>query len=84
MTFAVPRFLAAAAAALTLAAVGVWPLIGYGWHDSAGLLCLAAVFAWVSHDTARMARRRAAADRELRHSTRAFVWPDISKSEIRG
>jgi hypothetical protein len=54
--FFAPRALAAAAAICVVLAC-VYPFIGYGWHETAGLLVSAAAFAWMAHDTARIVRR---------------------------
>lgn len=65
-SFALPRFFAVVSTSATVQGLAVWPFIGYGWRASAGLLCTAAVAAWISHDTSRMVRRRIRLERELR------------------
>lgn len=63
--FGLPRALAALSLTAAVLALTVWPFVGYGWRDSAGLLCLTIVAGWLSHDTARIVRRRLALERAI-------------------
>jgi hypothetical protein len=48
--------IAAGAGAVAAAGAIVVPLVGYGWHASAGLLCVAASCAFLSYDLAKQGR----------------------------
>jgi hypothetical protein len=65
--FFVPRLLAAAAAVCVLAAVFVYP---FGLHETGGLLCAAASFAWLAADTTRIVRRNREADLRVARAIR--------------
>lgn len=68
-----PRLLAATAAtAITLAAV--WPLVGYGWQASAGLLFGACVLARISRWMCETVRDRHWQEHRRRRAPLRHVW----------
>lgn len=82
--YAAPRFFAALAALCALLAVTVWPLIGYSWRESAGLLSVGVVFAGLARvfTVEIRARRRAHLDYQIR-AVHSWSRPDANTIRVR-
>lgn len=56
--FGLPRALAVIAAVCAFLAVAVWPIVGYSWRQSAGMLLVAGSCGMVARAEAAQARAR--------------------------
>lgn len=81
---AAPRFFASFAALCAFLALCVWPLVGYSWRDSAGLLVGAIVNGLVAHALAAETRRRRREEHDHQvWAVRSWTRPDPNTIRVR-